>query len=104
MEKHLTATDLGRCVHKMGEATDALKIELAKAESQLAHVNEMITGQRTVIKNWERHRWDTRTAMGVLESLERLQAMQIEYRDRMLKKVETARISRIAQSQMQIRL
>jgi hypothetical protein len=88
----------------MGEAADALKAELAKAESQLAHVNEMIGGQRTVIENWARHSWDTRTAIEVLESLERLQAMQIEYRDRMLRKVETARISRVAQSQMQIRL
>ena len=88
----------------MGDESDATKAELAKAESQLAHVNEMIDGQRKVIENWARHGWDIRTAVEVLESLERLQAMQIEYRDRMSAKVETARISRMAKNQMQLRM
>jgi hypothetical protein len=91
-------------VRKMGEEADALKIELAKAESQLTHVNEMIAGQRTVIENWERHGWNTSPAADVLQSLERLQEVQTEYRDRMLKKFEAARISRLARSQMHIRL
>jgi hypothetical protein len=64
----------------------------------------MIEGQRKVIENWARHGWDIRTAVEVLESLERLQAMQIEYRDRMSAKVETARISRMAKNQMQLRM
>jgi hypothetical protein len=88
----------------VGDPADATQVELAKAESQLAHVNEMIDGQRKVIENWAGHGWDIRTAVEVLESLERLQAMQVEYRDRMLQKVETARLSRIAKSQMQMRL
>ena len=82
----------------MTEVQHALKNELAKAEEQLAHVNDMIAGQRDVIEKWKQHNWDLKSALDVLDSLERLQAMQIEYRDRMLKKVEAHRLSRLQES------
>ena len=76
----------------------ALKAELAKAEEQLAHVNNMVAGQREIIEQWKRQNWELKSALDVLDSLERLQAMQIEYRDRMLKKVEAHRLSRLHDS------
>ena len=76
----------------------ALKVELAKAEEQLAHVNNMIAAQCEVIEKWKRQNWELRSALDVLELLERLRAMQVEYRDRMLKKVEAHRLLRLQDS------
>ena len=76
----------------------ALKAELAKAEDQLAHVNDMVASQREVMAKWQQQNWELKSALDVLDSLERLQAMQIEYRDRMLKKVEAHRLRHLQES------
>ena len=88
----------------MSQEAETLKAELTKAESQLAHVSDMIAGQQSVIQNWARHGWDTKTAMEVLDSLEQLQQMQVEYRDRVSKKIESSRLARIEKSQIPLRL
>ena len=82
----------------MAQEMQTLKAELALAEEQLAHVNELIAGQLKMIEKWKQQNRELRTALEVLDSLERLQAMQVEYRDRMLNKVSANHLARLQDS------
>ena len=75
----------------MTEDQQTLKDNLAKAETHIAQVDEMIARQCKVIDQWTQHGWEPARALDFLASLERLKQVEIEHRDSLLKKVASSK-------------